>query len=71
MIKELFGESSNVSMMRAMMFIVVLNVMGVWTALCVKNGEFMDMPPEGIALIGTMVAGKTAQKFGENKKEKE
>lgn len=59
---ELFGESSNISMMRLMAFIVVLTA----CYLALSKG------PEELGVISILLAtgfgGKVAQKFGESKK---
>ena len=58
-------------MMRVMMFVVVVNIMAVWTALSIQTGVFAPMPPEMIAVLATFVGGKVAQKFPETKKPEE
>jgi len=67
MLKEMFGEGGQVSMMRAMMFAVTANIMAVWTAISIQDGAFADMPPEMIAIMATFVTGKVVQKFPEAK----
>lgn len=67
MIRKLFSENTDISMMRVMMFFVIVDIMLVWTITCIKSGSFLEMSPDTVAIIGTMVAGKVAQKFGEKK----
>lgn len=62
---DLFGESSNISMMRLMSFIVVMAA--CYLALS-KGPEELGVIT---ALLTTGFGGKVAQKFSETKKDKE
>jgi uncharacterized membrane protein YfcA len=48
-----------------MMFFVIFDIMGLWTYFCIREGRFLEIPYEAIALVGAMVAGKVGQKFAE------
>ena len=64
-IKELFSKEDSVSMMRVMMFFVIVDIMSLWTYLSIRSNQFIEIPYEIIALVGAIVAGKVGQKFAE------
>jgi hypothetical protein len=70
---KLFG-GVHVSMMRVLAFLVVIDIMAVWTATCVKDMivntadmSLNDIPWGVVSVISIMIIGKVTQRFGEGK----
>ena len=62
---DMLGENGKVSTTRVLTFFVVIDIMTVWTIMCIQKGEFVEFPTELIGLIGTFLTAKVFQKFGE------
>jgi hypothetical protein len=70
-ISKLFGVG-RISMMRVLTFLVVVDIMAVWTATCIKDMivdttdmSLNDFPWGVVSVIGLMVTGKAVQRFAE------
>lgn len=69
-LSRLFG-AGNISMMRVLTFFVVVDIVGVWTISCVKNGwVIQDIPTGVLGVFTSIVLAKAGQRFAENGGEK-
>ena len=65
--KDMFSDSNSVSLTRILTFLVVTDIMTVWTIECIKNFKMQDIPWGPVSVIGLMITGKVVQKFAEPK----
>lgn len=63
--REMLNNSDNVSSSRVIMFLVIVPVMILWVAFCIRNDTFLDIPWGWVSVIGALVGGRTIQKFHE------
>lgn len=64
-LKSLISAGSSASSMRVIAIGVVLNIMIVWTLVCVKNLNIVDIPWGVLGMAGLVLTGKVVQKFAE------
>lgn len=58
--------TGGISLMRVLTFLVVGDIMTVWTLTCLKDLEITDIPWGAVSVIGVMVTGKAMQRFAES-----
>jgi len=63
---NLMSSDNAISTTRFLSLAVVLNVLIIWSAVCIKKMEIADIPWGVIALIGLALTGKVVQKFTES-----
>jgi hypothetical protein len=63
--KKMFSQEGSVSLMRVLTFLVVIDIMSVWTAACLKDWKVDDLPWGIVTIFGIMITGKAVQKFAE------
>ena len=68
MIRALFSESSDISMMRVQSFLLVLNGIGITIWGMAGNKPLTEVSILAGTVLGIAVGGKAAQKFAEIKK---
>ncbi|MCU0568163.1 MAG: hypothetical protein MUF49_16390 [Oculatellaceae cyanobacterium Prado106] len=61
-IKEKSGKPSS---SRLLIIIWGLGVFGVWAYASIKSSTLQPIPESVITIIGVLIVGKTAQRFGE------
>jgi hypothetical protein len=66
-IKEIIGKlfGHGISMTRLLSFLVIVDIMAVWTFECLKTWKIADIPNGVVAIFGLMITGKAVQKFAE------
>jgi hypothetical protein len=64
-LNKLITAGSGTSSMRAIAIFVILNIMIVWTWVCIKDLEIADIPWGVLGMAGLVLTGKVVQRFAE------
>jgi hypothetical protein len=59
------GPSGRGSSIRVLMVLGVIAILGVWCFVSISKCEVVEIPLGVQAIVGILVAGKAAQRFGE------
>ena len=62
LLKRLISVTSTESSMRFIALLVIINVMAVWSAVCLKNLNIADIPEGVLWLVGIVTLGKVSQR---------
>lgn len=63
--KRLISVSGTDSCMRFLALAVIINVMVIWSTVCLKGLNIVDIPDGVLWLVGIMVLGKVGQRIAE------
>lgn len=66
-LRKAFSNSGDVSIMRIVTILIVVNIMAVWTYTCISTGKMVDMAAGNVSVLGIAILGKGLQSFGERK----
>jgi len=56
---------SGTSSMRVIAIFVIVNIMIVWSLVCIKKLDIVDIPWGVLGMAGLVITGKVAQRFTE------
>ena len=62
---KLITAGSGTSSMRAIAIFVVLNVMIVWSLVCIKKLDIVDIPFGVVSMVALVITGKVIQRMSE------
>jgi hypothetical protein len=66
-LNSLFSESKEVSMLRVLSVITILDILSMWTYACIKSSKIEDFPTNVVLIFVTVIGGKVLQKIQEVK----
>lgn len=55
------------SMTRLLAFLICVDIMGVWTYLCISTNSWVHMDADTVAILATTLGGKLAQSYIERR----
>ena len=63
--EKLITAGSGTSSMRVIAITVVVNIMVVWSIVCLFKKDIVDIPFGVLSVLGLVVTGKVVQRFAE------